>query len=297
MKRVFAATLLAVPLALAAQTPVDFSKLPIRQPPLQFPAQPVEGGVPSEPAMGIYKPAGGGPFPAVVLFHHCAGVSAHIGEWAKALLQTGYAALVVDGFSPRGLRYGENCKPPPRVNTAESALDAYRALEHLAAQPYVDKDRIGLVGFSWGAMVALLAARKDVAAFLPRERKELRFRAIASLYPHCFMPSVKTPTGAVSVEWLSQETDRPLLVLMGGRDEETPAKFCLPRLESLKAKGVDVDWHVYPDATHAWDQKESSGHRANTVFGGTHTYQYSAETTQASRERVLQFFAGRMPAK
>jgi len=93
MKKVFTATLLAAPPALAAQTPVDFSKLPISQPPLQFPAQPVEGGVPSEPAMGI--------------------------------------------------RYGENCKPPLRVNTVESALDAYRALEHLAAQPYVDKDREG----------------------------------------------------------------------------------------------------------------------------------------------------------
>ena len=49
--------------------------------------------------------------------------------------------------------------------------------------------------------------------------------------------------------------------------------------------------------THAWDSRDSDGHRKQVFSGGTHTYRYNAEATQASRERVLQFFAREMPAK
>ena len=247
--------------------------------------------------MGAYKPAGPGPFPAVVVYHTCAGIQDQVGEWANILVKAGYVAFVLDSFSQRGLRFGENCRPPPRVNTMESALDAYQALEYLAAQPYVDRERIGLIGFSWGAMVGLLVARKDIAAILPRRDKDLRFRAVAALYPHCYLPSIELPGGAVSVEWLGPQTDRPLLVLMGGRDEETPPRFCLPRLEALKAKGAAVDWHVYPEATHAFDSRSASGHRAPTLFGGTHTYRYDAEVTRASQGRVMQFLAKELAAR
>ena len=120
-----AAAALAGSAAVFAQAPVDFSRTPLRQAPLQFPARAVEEGVPSVPAMGIYKPSGPGPFPAVVVVHPCGGIGDHIGEWAKSLVAAGYVALVMDSFTQRNLRDGENCKLPARIHPVEGALDAY----------------------------------------------------------------------------------------------------------------------------------------------------------------------------
>jgi len=260
---------------------------------LTFPEQSIESGPASQPAMGVYKPAGRGPFAAVVIHHTCGGVQEHIGDWTKQLLQAGYAVLVLDSLTQRNLQ--SICKPPLAVRTIEGTLDAYRALEHLAAQPYIDKERIALLGFSWGAMSALLASREDIARRLPRERKELKFRAVAAAYPHCFIPAVPTPRGPVAVDYLGPDTDRPLLILMGENDEESPAKFCLPRLEALKAKGANVEWHVLANATHAWDNKRADGYRApNLFFGGSHTIRYSSEATQASQKQLLDFLQREM---
>ena len=254
--------------------------------PLEIPEKPTEGPPDrSEPYMGIYKPTGPGPFPAVVLQHTCGGVQEHIGDWTKQFHGAGYVVLVLDSLTQRNV--SNNCTIPVPVPTLNGTLDAYQALEHLVKQPYVDKNRIGMLGLSWGGMNALLVARKDIAEALPRSSKELRFRAVASVYPHCFMPQLRTPRGPLDIEYLSVDaTDRPLLVLMGEQDEETPPKFCLPRLEALKAKGAKVAWHVFPQTTHAWDNRLASGRVRRTVFGGSHRYEFNAAATQESYKRV-----------
>ena len=52
----------------------------------------------------FYVPSGGGPHPAVILLHGCSGITASTTNWALWLRSEGYAALVLDGFSARGLR-------------------------------------------------------------------------------------------------------------------------------------------------------------------------------------------------
>lgn len=210
----FAVAVLWLPGSAGAQTLDPMQALKPLDP-LRIPDKPIEGAPDRpEPEMAVYKPAGPGPFPAVVLQHACAGIYAHIGEWAKQLLKAGYAVLVLDILTQRNVR--NNCSLPLAVPYINGTLDAYRALEHLAKQPYVDKDRIGMLGFSQGAGIVPLAARKDLAERLPRGSKELRFRALASMYPFCFLQGFRTPRGPMDLEWLSvEETDRPLLVLMG----------------------------------------------------------------------------------
>lgn len=236
--------------------------------------------------MSLYKPAGPGPFAAAVLLHGCAGPRRHLSEWAAELLRAKMAVLILDSLTQRGVR--NNCRIPLRVTTINGALDAFRALEHLAAQPYVDAGRVALIGFSWGGMAALLAARPELAERLPRERPRLRFRAVVALYPHCRIPAFPTPLGLREIEYLA-ETDRALLVLMGGRDEETPARICLPRLEALKARGAPVEWQVFPDATHAFDIEEADGYTTPTLFGRLHSYRYDPHTAAAARRRAIAF--------
>ena len=51
----------------------------------------------------LFKPDGSGPFPAVVLLHGCGGIRPHFVQWAGAIRDMGYVALLVDSFRPRGI--------------------------------------------------------------------------------------------------------------------------------------------------------------------------------------------------
>src|SRR4051812_5905195 len=53
------------------------------------------------------RPAGSGPFPAVVLLHGCGGYHSSMMSWTDRLAAMGYVALSVDSFGPRGINV--NC--------------------------------------------------------------------------------------------------------------------------------------------------------------------------------------------
>src|SRR5207237_8634614 len=94
-------------------------------------------------------PTGPGPFPAVVLLHGCAGISGSNHEWSRWFRDQGYVALVVDSWTPR--RIGPSCSPDlPDVPNTERFDDAIGALRFLQAKPYVDRARVGVVGWSNG---------------------------------------------------------------------------------------------------------------------------------------------------
>lgn len=187
-----------------------------------------------------FKPAGTGPFPAVVINHTCGGIKdPHIKQHAQELLSAGYVVLPIDSFGPRGM---ENCALRILSGSA-GVLDAYAALALLAAQPFVDKNRIYQVGYSWGALVSSWLASPQSAAYA---RSSLRFTASVSNYGTC--------TYEDKYQFVLSDSDRPLLMLMGAMDQEFPPASCFPRLEQLQAAGRPISWHLYPEATHAWDK-------------------------------------------
>ena len=126
--------------------------------------------------MALLKPAGDGPFPAIALLHQCAGLNPAVVAWARKAVARYYVVLLVDSLGPRGVKsvcYG----PQAGVNLFRGARDALQAAEHLRRQPFVDKDRIALVGFSWGAMAAsvqfALCRRAEGRIWLYGGRKSL----------------------------------------------------------------------------------------------------------------------------
>ena len=70
---------------------------------LTFPAAPEPFGYAK--ANKMFKPAGTGPFPALVILPTCGGHGFRLAfdVWAKPALQRGYAVLVVDPLTPRGV--------------------------------------------------------------------------------------------------------------------------------------------------------------------------------------------------
>ena len=64
----------------------------------------------------LILPQGKPPFPAVLVMHGCNGVSPNTRVWARRLASWGYAALIIDSFSNRGLKQvcdGSRALPGP----------------------------------------------------------------------------------------------------------------------------------------------------------------------------------------
>ena len=214
----------------------------------------------------IFRPQTEGPHPAVVIVHTCGGLqNAHIRGHAKDLLEAGYVVLVQDSHSPRGF---QTCRER-QIPFAVGLMDAYAGLNHLAAQSFVDAKRIYLSGFSYGGFVAMLAASPRSAITFQSGN---RFRATVAHYANCVRPS--------GAKTLLDDVDRPLLLLFGAKDSETPLQTCFPVVEQLATAGKPVSWHTYPEASHAWDQQGE----------GRKGYVYDKAATQDASRRVLEFF-------
>ncbi len=243
---------------------------PLDLKPVAFAAEAKESiGTFTDVANVVFKPAGEGPFPAVVLMHTCGGLkgapNAHMKQHAQTLLAAGHVVLVVDSFGPRGF---DNCAARAPA-TSTGIADAYAALAHLAARPFVDKARIYQVGYSWGAFISALLASPQSAQLAGAE---LRFAATVVNYGSCAFKQSAL---------VLNDLDRPLLLLMGGRDAEVPAAPCFPRLDELKAAGKPVQWHVFPEASHGWDKPGLA----------SRGYVYDAQVTRDATARMMAFIA------
>ncbi|HSC80926.1 MAG TPA: dienelactone hydrolase family protein, partial [Chitinolyticbacter sp.] len=91
--------------------------------------------------------------PAVVLLHSCDGMrrrgqlNPRYAHMAGLFQELGYAVLIPDSFSARGL--SEQCTVAParqKVTVARRADDAQWAIAWLRARPEVDGERVGVVG-------------------------------------------------------------------------------------------------------------------------------------------------------
>lgn len=237
-----------------------------------FPISPEPGTVFRE----LRAPAGTGPFPAVVLLHTCAGVYPHVFTWADWFRDHGYAAVVLDSFTPRGVR--AVCGNWS-VRIDQVAGDAVAALDALRRRPDIDGNRIAVIGFSYGASAALRVASPRYHGAAPG------FRAAVSVYPVCVSPRSDWPADAQERSTnLYGDVDTPLLVLMGEADTDTPnvAANCATAVEQLRRAGRSVDIKLYPGAWHAFDQPGRW---------------YHAEATRDAMATSLQFFDQHLRAR
>jgi dienelactone hydrolase len=205
----------------------------------------------------LSKPEGPGPFPAVVIMHDCSGLgprsSGAPGRWAKELVSRGYVVIMPDSFWTRGFPDGV-CTDASRsrddVSPARRVRDAYAALAHLRTLPYVDGARIGLMGGSHGGSTTLtsMIAPESDADLLAKERRA-GFAAAVALYPGC-VASRRTWSNAGVYRPVA-----PLLILIGEKDDWTPAEPCRRLAVAAQQAGYPVTIKVYPGAYHSFDSR------------------------------------------
>jgi dienelactone hydrolase len=202
---------------------------------------PVADAVPAT----ISRPDGPGPFPAVVIMHDCSGLgprsSGAPGRWAKELTSRGYLVMIPDSFTPRGVPDGVCLAGSARgidVSPERRARDAYAALAQLRQRSDVDGRRVGLMGGSHGGSTTLAAMRA------PGPEPGAGFAAAVALYPRC---AAFMGVGAV------YRPLAPLLILIGDKDDWTPAEPCRKLAEAAAGAGSPVALKIYPGAHHSFD--------------------------------------------
>lgn len=235
---------------------------------LSIPTTAPNGALEQIPAT-VSKPDGPGPFPAVVILHDCSGLgptsSGAPARWARELVGRGYVVLLPDSFTTRGHAGGVCTDPSPsrtEVGPYRRVRDAYAGLAYLRTLPYVDGRRAGLMGGSHGGtttLAAMVAPESDTEP-LARERRA-GFVAAVALYPGC-------ATGLGSWHANSSGVYRPVapvLILIGEKDDWTPAGPCRKLTGAAQEAGYPVAIKVYPGAYHSFDSSNPVRYVATRV--------------------------------
>ena len=208
----------------------------------------------------LYLPAQAqGPLPAMVLKHGSGGLSGapldNIRKWAQTLNQWGVAAVIVDSFGPRGI--SETATDQTRLAILADIADSLAALKVLAADPRIDKKRIGIMGWSRGAIAA-------VATGLETNRKsmvpdDVKFAVHVLFYAD---GTFQRRDGA---------TDRsPMLFLQGESDDYTPIAAARDYANWVKSMGNPVTFVGYPGVYHDFDVEggPSTFFKGAAIFNG-----------------------------
>jgi dienelactone hydrolase len=122
--------------------------------------------------------------------------------------------------------------------------DAIGALRYLQSRPDVLRDHIAAIGWSQGGVYAM--------AVINGPSLERAKRRGVEMPPVGFAAGVGVYPGGCS-SLVNEQVVRPLLVLIGGADDWTPAAKCAEMVNAMKARGATGAIVIYPGAYHYFD--------------------------------------------
>jgi dienelactone hydrolase len=215
------------------------------------------------PYYAFRTPVGRGPFPTALLYSGCDGPKDNLDRWAAALNAAGWAAIIVDSHAPRGLDSLEVWRlvcAGQILMGSERAGDVLVSIDDARRLPFVDPDRLALIGASHGGWAIMDLLALDPPARLPFNLASLRPDAPADpldgvvgtilLYPYCGPASLARPDG-----WR-----RPIaaLFMLSADDVIAPSAPCLRIAAAMEARGLPVESLVFEGVTHGFDQEEKA---------------------------------------
>lgn len=230
------------------------------------------------------------PRPAVIALHGCGGTLDDNGKLSKNRIRDAdyfnaekMHFLVIDSFTPRGQKSICEISPSRRsIHEEDRREDVFAAMQWLARQPGVDRTRIVVMGRSHGAQTALsVLDRTDKAV----QAETIQPKAVIALYPGC---------SKFAKMW-NYELSAPLLLMIGEKDDWTPAKACVELHEKIKRSQKDAvfELQLYPDSYHGFDGTAPVGIR--TGLGGPRNGMATTGGNPVAREqshrRMFDFLA------
>ncbi len=211
----------------------------------------------------LFEPVGAHPVKvaAVVMMHGRAGAYSSIADgqydastlskrhafWGHLWADHGYAALLVDGFGPRGYPHGfpahsYDDRPEELNEVIVRPLDAYGALRYLRSRAEIDGAHVGLQGWSNGGSATIATMSDTTLASMGLASKD-GFKGAVAFYPACGLHG-RFDGGF--------HPYAPLRIFSGAADEEVSAQHCA-RIVQAARPGSDLTIQIYDGATHDFD--------------------------------------------
>jgi dienelactone hydrolase len=212
-----------------------------------------------------------GALPAVLVHPDAGGLAGDMEGICFALAQAGYFAAAVH------YQRVENLEKKNPLFPWKSPQEVSVALAHLREHPRVNPGRIGLLGFSKGAMLSLLiAAQEDiqaVVAYYPLADfeewldvtrysfpKSLLFRGIR----RHFMKELGASTweeALITLRSISpihhvEHIQAPVLLVHGGKDRTAPLEQAQHLYRSLQSAGKRCELFIVPAAGHVFNFRD-----------------------------------------
>ena len=192
----------------------------------------------------LMHPEGVGPHRAAVLLHGCYGVSNKHHQWSKTLNQWGFTTLIVDSFSPLGIK--EICTAQDKIwqhFNQQRPKDALVALDYLQSLKEVNPNKIVLFGWSYGGAITLKTLEQN--SVTPRQG----YRAGIAFYPSCWQYQEYLMSGK------QYQANVPIRILMGQEDEWTQPMHCQQLLNNSK-EGSQQQLLTFTGAYHNFDDQQ-----------------------------------------
>jgi dienelactone hydrolase len=187
----------------------------------------------------------------VLISHGSQGIDSRMYDYVDALQKDGFAALVIDHWTPRGIGVTHEDYPAASRrggNEFNMANDSIAAAAWLRAQRGFT--RVGSIGESQGGGAAIMMQQKFAHEQFERNMKRhygsfalKPIDVVVGLYPYCGYRNAKRDA----------YVDTPLLLVTGADDNETPSRYCERHVGWMNERGGNAKIVVLPDEGHSFD--------------------------------------------
>jgi uncharacterized protein len=225
--------------------------------------------------------------PAVLILHGALGVDGRGAFYTKALNDAGIATLEITMFPPNS---------PPQEGVKATMPHAAAALKWLAAQPSVDSQRLGIMGFSYGGIMSVLMSSELVQERLGKDVPGAV--AFAPFYPVCsLLARMLVNPKHVFYNALTRMSGAPMLIQVGTRDDyEEGEHTCDPLVAMWPAAArAHTTVRYIEGATHDFDSQKPRAGQSYAKFahgghGGMVSVVPSPKDAAEARQAVVNFF-------
>lgn len=174
--------------------------------------------------------------------------------WHQLLAQQGYIVVSCDprGTPKRGVAFEHSTYKELGKLETEDFIDFG---EYLKTQPYVDGDRIGIQGWSYGGFMTLLCMTKGADVFSAgiSVAPVTNWRYYDSIYTERFMQTPQeNPSGYDDNSPVNhaEKLTGALLLVHGSADDNVHFQNSMEMVDALVEANKDFDFFAYPDRNH-----------------------------------------------
>ena len=222
--------------------------------------------------------------PALVYVHGGPGGQSRISfsEGIQFFVNHGYAILAVNNRGSSG--YGKTFYKMDDKNHGEKDLqDCVEGKNYLATLPWVDANKIGIQGGSYGGfmvMSALTEKPKDFKVGVDLFGVVNWLRTLRSIPPYweaqrkALYDELGDPTTADSVRlrrisplFNASKIERPVMFLQGSQDPRVLQVETDEMAAAAKKNGVPVEYVLFPDEGHGFVKKENNIKANKAILG------------------------------